>query len=113
MKFTAEFDTPDTADICAAAIRNKVPDITSLTITNRTVYNSGSNIIFPNFSPSINNPQYSIPMWGQFSIRNIDTGMEYDYSRNQPMLEVTSSRENEKMISNIIVGYGGLNIHKF
>ncbi len=114
MKFSVEFDSPDTADICAAAIRSRIGEISSIKIDNvQEVFTGRRTSTLPAFNVSGNNPSYSYPENNPiYNTMDIDMGIPSDYIHNRPKVEIICRDEDAKMVSNIIVGYGGLNIRK-
>lgn len=115
MKFKAEFDSPDTADICAAALRNRISSISSIQVKDTSPEQTKRGIrILPAFDASTTTtPMFSLPIFNAaFVNSNISSTVEADYTRKHPTLEVVCRKEDEKTVSNIIVGYGGLNIKK-
>lgn len=112
MKYTAEFDSLNTADIAAAAIKKYISDFSEVNVYDKLHQNPGNNdngfILFSGFNPTAS---YSFNQGTAFAVEvnNGHNASEIDM-RTCPTIEVTCRTEDAKNVSRLIVGYGGRNI---
>ncbi|MGN0608479.1 MAG: hypothetical protein ACI4J6_04695 [Oscillospiraceae bacterium] len=113
MKITAEFDSVNSADMAAAAIRQQVSPFSDIKVTEyRSQKNFTSNkgmLVF-----SSNNPSYN-PGYNSFPVVFSNTADDFNETdlRSGAVLEATFIKEEERRISNIIVNHGGREIRTF
>lgn len=108
MKFTAEFDSVNSADIAASAIRSKISDFSSVTVHGRDTdaYRESKMMLFPSFNPSNSDPMYAMPVTMNGEYRNENEVSQ----RSHTTLEVICRNNDSKAVSAMIIGYGGRNI---
>lgn len=114
MKLTAEFDSVNSADHAASAIRKNISVFSDISINPK--YNDKSFItykktgIFSSFNPSVNQHIYSFPVTtnGVYSV-SADFINETDL-RTDTTLEVICGSNDRKAISGIITNCGGREI---
>ena len=112
MKYTAEFDSLNTADIAAAAIKKYISTFSEVSVYDKlhqdTGHDRGGFILFSGFNPP---PTYSFYNGTAFAVGVDDPENTTEVNkRTCPTLEVTCRSEDAKNVSRIIVGYGGRNI---
>ena len=111
MKITAEFDSVNSADMAAAAIRQQICPFSDIKVTEyRSKKNFTSNkgmLVFSSNNPSYNPGYNTFPV--VFSNNTADDFNETDL-RSGAVLEATFIKEDERRISNIIVNHGGREI---
>lgn len=116
MKYTAEFDSINSADICAAALKKYISSFSDISVYDELKANRNDNsesdligyTVINGLNYGINTPQLS----GSAIITGNDNRNlhESDF-RSHPVLEVTCRKEDAKTVSRIIIGHGGRNIH--
>ncbi|MCD7731303.1 MAG: hypothetical protein LUI05_07400 [Oscillospiraceae bacterium] len=110
MKITAEFDSINSADIAAAAIRKQISpfsDISTSEINSHKKQNIDGNILlFGNYNmPCGSYNTYSMPI-----ITGDDNPFNETDLRSAASLEVVCRREDEINVSGIIINHGGYKI---
>ncbi len=113
MKIRASFDSPDSADHAAGALKRALSPLASVgtrDISAKQPTNSINNFAAFN-TLSGTSPTYSMPIYNAAYIRNAE-GSEQDYAASDHILEVVCRREEESLATRIIIGYGGRNISK-
>lgn len=113
MKITASFDSPDSADHAAGALKRALSPLTKIETKDLNVRNSYSDMnIFPVYNTtSAATPTYSVPVYNPLFYSNMND-REQDHFGEDHILEVTCRKEDESAVSRIIIGYGGRNISK-
>ena len=105
MKITANFNSPDSADFAAGALKRTLSPLTKIETENKNLINSDTNInIFPVFNLSSITPSYSVPV----KINNINVANLNDVCT----LRVICRKEDAAEAIRIIIGFGGRNITK-
>lgn len=112
MKYTAEFDSINTADIAAAAIKKFISSFSEINVYDKLHQDKGEHhndfILFSGFNPP---PTYSFYNGTAFAVGVDDVHDTTEVNKRIcPTLEVTCRTEDAKNVSRIIVGYGGRNI---
>ena len=114
MRLTAEFDSVNSADLAAAAIRKSISPFSDISVReNRTQkeYTSDKSMrVFNSFNPSVNQYIYSMPVsTGGIYSNTINSLTESD-NRSGAVLSVTCRTEDEKKASSVIINHGGHDI---
>ncbi len=113
MKITAYFDSPDSADHAAGALKRALSPLAEIG-TRNAKHKSASNGVnsFAVFNTLTGtSPTYSMPIYNAAYLRDADNGGS-DYIGTDCIVEVTCRKEEEAKASRIIIGYGGRNISK-
>ena len=113
MKLTAEFDSVNSADHAASAIRKNISVFSDISINpkyNKSFVTYKRTGIFSSFNPSVNQHIYSFPVStnGVYS-DSLERVNETDL-RTDAILEVTCCTTDQKAISGIITNCGGREI---
>lgn len=116
MKFSAEFDSVNSADIAAAAIKKQISSFSDMKVSEKLMHKPRAShsgmIIFNSFNPVTPAQAYTPPV----SIDGLFYNMyEYDREtdlRSHPTLEITCREDDAAAVSRMLIGYGGRNIHK-
>lgn len=113
MKITAHFDSPDSADFAAGALKRAVSPLSSIKISKSSPDSDkiGMNI-FSSYNPAVTTPTYSIPVYipAAFSDNNVQD--HNDNIKNDYIIEVICRKEDYPAASKIIINHGGRNISK-
>ena len=112
MKIIAHFDSPDSADFAAGALRNALSPLASVETKEYSAqnYTNRSNMAVA-FNTTTSNPTYSVPF--SYSLRNSEGGaFENDYISSKHVLEVVCRSEDAAKASRIIIGHGGRDISR-
>lgn len=105
MKITAHFNSPDSANFAAGALKRKLSPLTKIETENSLNINSDTDInIFPVFNLTSITPTYSVPVRTNNS-NSIN-------SSDDCVLRVICRNEEAAEASRIIIGFGGRNITK-
>ena len=110
MKIIAHFDSPDSADFAAGALKNALSPLASVETKDYSEqnYTNKTNTVVA-FNTTTSNPTYSMPF--SYSIRNGEGGsFENDYISSKHVLEVVCRSEDAAKASRIIIGHGGRDI---
>lgn len=110
MKFTAEFDSVNSADIAASAIRRCISDFSDICVSDEHAKQKirSDLFLFPAYNPSYSDPMYTAPI---FVSDRFEPNSRNEVSlRHHPTLEVICRNESSKSVSSLIIGYGGRNI---
>lgn len=112
MKIIAHFDSPDSADFAAGALRNALSPLASIETKEYSAQNSTNKTnMAVAFNTTTSNPTYSVPF--SYSLRNSEGGaFENDYISSKHVLEVVCRSEDAAKASRIIIGHGGRDITK-
>ncbi len=104
MKITAHFNSPDSADFAAGAIKKALSPLTKIeTDSKLLVTDDISTNIFPVFNFTSITPTYSIPVcYHNYS----------NLSNDDCILTVICRKEEASEAMRIIIGFGGRNITK-
>lgn len=113
MKITAHFDSPDSADFAAGALKNALSPLTAIQTKDYPPKSSDDNSmnIFTVFNPSVTSPTYSMPMYNPSFYGRSDSG-ERSLVGSDHILEVVCRNEDAAAASKIIISHGGRNITK-
>ncbi len=105
MKITAHFNSPDSADFAAGALKKALSPLTKIETENHSSNNDNISInIFPVFNLSSITPTYSVPVQtDNFTDTN---------SSDDCILTVVCRKEEAAEAIRIIIGFGGRNITK-
>lgn len=110
MKIIAHFDSADSADFAAGALKNALSPLSSIETKEyfppqNTVGMSG----YAAFNTNSNFPTYSVPFVYTRNAADYDS-RETDYIASKHVLEVVCRSEDAAKASRIIIGHGGRNI---
>ena len=110
MKYSAEFDSVNTAEIAAAAIKKQISPFSDINIKpNKEIGNNDNNslIIFGNYNPSSATPPYAAVN----TVYAINDASEQENNDDSgAVLEIQCRSEDAKSVSRLLIGYGGRNI---
>lgn len=113
MKIRASFDSPDSADHAAGALKRALSPLASIETRDirpkQTV--NGMNVFASFNTLSGTTPTYSMPIYNAAYI-NTANGSERDNIGSDHILEVVCRHDEESQATRIIIGYGGRNISK-
>lgn len=105
MKITAHFDSPDSADFAAGAIKRALSPLTKIETENYSADNDNISInIFPVFNLSSITPSYSVPVR-----RNASAS---EKTIDDCTLSIVCRKDEAETAMRIIIGFGGRNITK-
>lgn len=105
MKITAHFNSPDSADFAAGALKRTLSPLTKIETESSHIVNSDIDInIFPVFNLTSITPTYSVPV-----LKNNSNSTN---SSDDCVLRVICKNEEAAEASRIIIGFGGRNITK-
>lgn len=110
MKIIAHFDSPDSADFAAGALKNALSPLASVETKEYSAqnYTNQRNSVIA-FNNTTNNPAYAVPF--SYSLRNGEGGnFENDYISAKHIVEVVCRSEDAAKASRIIIGHGGRDI---
>lgn len=114
MKFTAEFDSVNSADLAAAAIRQNISSFYDISVTenrSRKSYTANKNLhSFSSYNPSVSQYIFSFPVSTDGIYSNTIEDMNETELRSDATLQVICRGNDRKKISAIIIGYGGREI---
>jgi len=103
MKITAHFNSSDSADFAAGALKRALSPLTKIETENQSVIDSSPTLnIFPVFNIISITPSYSVPV----KIDNINNMNSSDSC----ILKVICRKEEAAEAMRIIIGFGGRNI---
>lgn len=113
MKIIAHFDSADSADFAAGALKNALSSLSSVEAKEYPAKNAdiGMNI-FTAFNTAATSPTYSMPMYNPAAYVSSDDDRSLDYSADDHVVEVICRREDAATASRIIIGHGGRNISR-
>lgn len=110
MKIIAHFDSPDSADFAAGALKNALSPLASIETkeySEKKQTNKMNTIVA--FNTTTNNPTYSMPL--SYPSRDDESEVyENDYISAKHVLEVVCRSEDAAKASRIIIGHGGRDI---
>ncbi len=123
-KITSEFDSVDSAERAAKAIKDNISDIHDITITAKTISHKNNNDInaynFPAYAPLGSYLPYNVNFIGSQSIaayafyNEIRNSTDYSQSEHQNsydvILEISCSNDVVHSVSSMLISYGGLKI---
>lgn len=113
MKITAEFDSVNSADMAAAAIRQQISPFSDIKVTEyrseKTLVPNKNTFVFFSYNSS-NSPGYNA--FPVVISNTVDDFNETDL-RSGAVLEATFIKEDERRVSSIIVNRGGREIRTF
>ena len=105
MKITAHFNSPDSADFAAGAIKRALSPLTKIETESNSINDDNTSInIFPVFNLSSITPTYSTPVHTNDLANN--------NSSDDCVLSVVCRKEEAAEAMRIIIGFGGRNITK-
>ncbi len=114
MKLTAEFDSVNSADLAAAAIRKRISPFSDISVKEKRAakeYTSNKSMrIFSSFNPSVNQYTYSLPVSTMGSYSNTINSLNETDMDSGAVLSVICRREDEKNTSGVIISHGGHDI---
>lgn len=114
MKIIASFDSPDSADFAAGAVKRAISPLSTISTKERypSYGNMGLNV-FSAYNVVSTTPTYSMPIYtpSEFSLSQ-DLSRQADYLHNDHILEVVCRKEDYPIVSKIIIAHGGRNISK-
>lgn len=103
MKITAHFNSPDSADFAAGALKRTLSPLTKIETENQLEYDDNVSInIFPIFNLASITPTYSVPVCTPEADDKI--------LKRDCVLKIICNKEEVSKASRIIVGFGGRNI---
>lgn len=113
MKIRASFDSPDSADHAAGALKRALSPLASIGTRDvkpkQTV--NGMNVFASFNTLSGTSPTYSMPIYNAAYLNDVN-GSERDYIGSDHILEVVCRHDEESIATRIIIGHGGRNISK-
>ena len=113
MKITAHFDSPDSADFAAGALKRTLSPLTVIETKDIPTKSGKVNMnIFSSFNLVGMTPTYSMPVYNLNAYDDKTSQRKTDYLKTDNILEVVCRKEDEAAAMRIIVGYGGRNIDK-
>ncbi len=105
MKITAHFNSPDSADFAAGALKRALSPLTKIETENFSSLNGSSDMgVFPVFNLTSITPTYSVPVNTRKS--------QADKAADDCVLKIVCRNEEAAEASRIIIGFGGRNISK-
>ncbi|MDE5859819.1 MAG: hypothetical protein K2H23_05475, partial [Oscillospiraceae bacterium] len=112
MKIIAHFDSPDSADFAAGAVKNAISPLSSIETKDHSARkNKDIMNLFTAYNTASTSPTYSMPMLSPAAF-SASRGYNTDSSGDDHVLEVVCRREDAAKASRIIIGYGGRNISR-
>ncbi len=111
MKIKGKFDTVDSAERAAAAIKHQISTFSDFSVTseNRPAHPHKGRLFYNSYFNSINSPYYAVPATVTKGY-DIDEDIYETDLRTDASLEVVCRIEDEKNVSRIMIGCGGRNI---
>ncbi len=113
MKIIASFDSADTADFAAGAIKRAISPLSSASAKEIPPLNGN---IVPNIFGAVNlistTPTYSMPIYNPAAFNIVEDERSSDYTHSDHIIEVVCRKEEYPAVSKIIVAHGGRNISK-
>ncbi len=114
MKIISSFDSPDSADFAAGAIKRAVSPLSS--VETKELYPNSGDIglnVFSSFNVISSTPTYSMPVYTPIAFSpSEDDGHQTDYLHNDHIIEVVCRKEEYPVVSKLIIAHGGRNISK-
>ncbi len=113
MKIIASFDSADTADFAAGAIKRAVSPLSSAEAKEIPPLhgNIGLNV-FTAFNVVSTTPTYSMPIYNPAAFDISSDEHASDYAHGDHIVEVVCRKEEYPAVSKIIIAHGGRNISK-
>ncbi len=113
MKIIASFDSADTADFTAGAIKRAVSPLSSAEAREIPPLpgNLGLNV-FTAFNVVSTTPTYSMPVYNPTAFDITADEHASDYTHSDHIVEVVCRKEEYPAVSKIIIAHGGRNITK-
>ena len=112
MKITAHFDSPDSADFAAGALRRELSPLSAIETKNLPYKRSGDSMnIFAAYNTVSSTPSYSMPLYNAAAF-NFANDRERDLIGSDHILQVICRNEEAHIASQLIINYGGRNISK-
>lgn len=113
MKIIAHFDSADSADFAAGALKNALSPLSSVEAKEYRAKSEdiGMNV-FTAFNTAATSPTYSMPMYNPAAYVSADSDRDRDYSAEDHAVEVICRKEDAATASRIIIGHGGRNISR-
>lgn len=110
IKLNAEFESIDNAEFAAKDIKNKIHNLTSVTIKQKSVFNENKNF---------NYESYLIPFYNQ-NINSAVPAVKIDNNNyekeirplSKAVLEVICDIKSQNIVNQIMLSNGGLKINK-
>lgn len=113
MKIIAHFDSADSADFAAGALKNALSPLASIETKDYSDKNNTDNThIIAAFNTATSTPNYSTAAISYSSSNDRRKNYENDYISAKHVLEVVCQSEDAAKASRIIIGHGGRNITK-
>lgn len=113
MKIIAHFDSPDSADFAAGALKNALSPLASIETKDYSAQkqtNKMNTVVA--FNTTTSNPTYSMPLSYPERDGGGGEGFENDYVSAKHVVEVVCRSEDAAKASRIIIGHGGRDITK-
>ena len=113
MKITASFNSPDSADHAAGALKRALSPLASIETKNLNKKGHSDDVsgIYAAFNTVSTTPTYSMPVYSSAFYENV-ISREQEQPVTGCILEVVCRKDEESAASRIIIGYGGRNISK-
>ena len=110
VKLNAEFESIDNAEFAAKNMKNKIHNLTSVTIKQKSVFNENKNF---------NDESYLIPFYNQ-NINSAVPAVKIDNDNyeseiipsSKAVLEVICDIKSQNVVNQILLSNGGLKINK-
>ena len=114
MKITASFNSPDSADFAAGALKRALSPLASVETKNINMkqYKDNMNIFTAFNTMSATTPTYSMPVVYNPAFYENANNRERNHFGIDYILEVVCRKDEESAASKIIISYGGRNISK-
>ncbi|MCH5350073.1 MAG: hypothetical protein J1E40_12170 [Oscillospiraceae bacterium] len=113
MKITAHFDSPDSADFAAGALRNVLSPLSAIETKNLPYKRSADSMnVFAAYNTVSTTPTYSMPLYNPTGNRFISSREQDMIGGTEHILQVICRNEEAHIASQIIINHGGRNISK-
>ncbi|MGN0675184.1 MAG: hypothetical protein ACI4KG_05500, partial [Oscillospiraceae bacterium] len=113
MKITAYFDSPDSADFAAGALKRAISPLSTIKIKEPSSGSDKINMnIFSSYNPAVTTPTYSMPVYTPAAFADNNVQGHNDSIKNDCIIEVICRKEDYPAVSKIIISHGGRNISK-
>lgn len=113
MKITAHFDSPDSADFAAGALRNVLSPLSAIETKNLPYKKTNDSMnVFAAYNTVSTTPTYSMPIYNPTERNRFVSSREMDMIGTDHILQVICRNEEAHIASQIIINHGGRNISK-
>ena len=113
MKIIAHFDSPDSADFAAGALRNALSPLTAIETKNLPYKRSNDSMnVFAAYNTVSTTPTYSMPIYNPTAKNRFISSREQDMIGSDHILQIICRNEEAHIASQIIINHGGRNISK-